>query len=361
MNRDQLVTSLAFNCRCEEESLTNLDYSTLEAMERVARVANTARQGFKDGKGRAYRLNPDSGKWEYRDIDSDLVANSGNLVTNGKKKPSNMDDDELRRSYLAHRDELQRRNEDNDDEDEEDDDEDDVENRLLPPPTMLAFQRIAAVANARKRTRNQEEDDEEDEGDMGGDMEENGDDAHAFDTAMGKGGKNWMKTGGNGADDPLVPPTTDDLLALLGGGGGEDTDLMQAARLGFTDYDGNSGDYREQENAKRMNAFSETIQPDTTKRLLQANKEERRLAREEKPDTQARTAAMWAANLAVEGEFDRQVNNARGARLADRMMGFADFILNEDPFPTWNQESAEDVLVVPSLVDLLASERSSHR
>lgn len=68
MNREQVIETLTANCDCDRAALNQLDDDGL--LTHMATVANAAAQGFSDGQ-RSFRVNPDSGKWEYR-----LVANA---------------------------------------------------------------------------------------------------------------------------------------------------------------------------------------------------------------------------------------------------------------------------------------------
>lgn len=95
MKREQLISSLAFNCRCEEDTLNELDDSTLAAMERVSRVANTAGQGFTDGQGTAYRVNPETGRWEKRELTANANVEGDYKTNPGIGKPPTDNDDDI--------------------------------------------------------------------------------------------------------------------------------------------------------------------------------------------------------------------------------------------------------------------------
>lgn len=117
--RRQAIDYLVTNCDCwkapgDREVLNGLPDPKLqqlrEAAERQAKavaVANSAVRGFSDGRGNAYRLNPESGQWEHRTVagaapeppaprpseDPPPLPPVENMPY-GKKKPMMADDEE---------------------------------------------------------------------------------------------------------------------------------------------------------------------------------------------------------------------------------------------------------------------------
>ena len=67
MNRKKVIAELVDNCKCSppEEVLNEFDDDKLEEFYRTVLVANAATQGF-TLNGEAYRVNPDTGKWEKK-------------------------------------------------------------------------------------------------------------------------------------------------------------------------------------------------------------------------------------------------------------------------------------------------------
>jgi hypothetical protein len=65
--RQQLLANLTANCSCGNGALGNLPDETLQQLERATAIANEATKGFSNGKS-AYRVNPDTGKWERRKL-----------------------------------------------------------------------------------------------------------------------------------------------------------------------------------------------------------------------------------------------------------------------------------------------------
>ncbi len=87
MNRAQSIEYLVANCSCwkgqgDRDILNSLPDDKLVAMQKEAeqeskaiQVANAAVNGFTDGNGRAFRINPETGQWEQRIVAPSATAN----------------------------------------------------------------------------------------------------------------------------------------------------------------------------------------------------------------------------------------------------------------------------------------------
>lgn len=99
--RQALINDLTTNCECwsaqgDEEVLNSFSddkllhlKETADREQQVLVVANMAVRGFDDGKGSAYRLNPDTGSWETKP-----VGNAKKAVRDDEDEDEEEDDEE---------------------------------------------------------------------------------------------------------------------------------------------------------------------------------------------------------------------------------------------------------------------------
>jgi len=119
-DRQQAIQFLTTNCDCwrgqgDRELLSRLSDDKLAALaeseRRKVEIVNRATAGFVDDAGNAYRVNPDTGKWEHRQVEPRPPAPPPAL--NAGKKARQPEDDE-------EEDEGEMEDPDDDDEDDED-------------------------------------------------------------------------------------------------------------------------------------------------------------------------------------------------------------------------------------------------
>lgn len=120
MNRNQIIEYLISNCECwnqpgDREILNRMNDDKLAKLQEITEkeqqavvVANTAISGFTDGKGSAYRVNPETGRWERKSVPTNNQDDEEEeQVAMAKRRKSIMpeedDEDEEMEEQIANR------------------------------------------------------------------------------------------------------------------------------------------------------------------------------------------------------------------------------------------------------------------